>query len=415
MKQLYNTILKLVNATIHNDTPALEGSPEWPDIYTLLIRAKLEGSAFAAVCRLAPEQQPSRELMTQWKSRVFQRGLSQIASVRGLGRILEESRKRDIPLILFKGLPLADLYPNPNMRFTSDVDLLVSAEHCARARTMLEELGYEYYPNCSKNHVHTYKLPSAGPGLSVELHDRLWEDFFGEQTDYLDALGLDAPETLLSMEIQGISFTTLGYEEHLIYQIFHMAKHFSLEGLRLRYLTDIALYVGAYHDRIDFPHFWEVMRALKYNVFCDFIFRFCVKYLEMDAGLVDISPSIGGPDEDTVIEDILLAGKSGNAPTENYTAAELLSAYFVRSNRLSRSRTGHGIDWLFPSGSELKSKFSYAKKHSFLLPIAWIHRFFSAIWYMRLCKKNGLSALQVLGKAESRLALMDELGLVDKK
>lgn len=248
--------------------------------------------------------------------------------------------------------------------------------------------------------------------LKIELHDRLWEDYIGELTETLDNLQLTAQDNLISVECFGIPMVTLGYEQHLIYQIFHIAKHFSFEGLPLRYLTDLTLYVNSYAHQINYEHFWLVMEQLKYAVFCDAIFKICNQYLGMCSDI--LSPfHTKYPLNQQLLEDIILAGRTENATSEAWASTDMLVAYFMRNNKYIASPTKHKLQILFPSSADLKDKFSYAKKHKFLLPVAWIHRFFSALQYSILCRKKGISAAQVLNKAEYKLSLMAQVGLVD--
>ena len=89
--------------------------------------------------------------------------------------------------------------------------------------------------------------------------------------------------------------------------------------------------------------------------------------------------------------------------------------YYFMHNTKASSGIKRKLEIFFPMPADLKGKFSYAKNCPVLLPIAWIHRFFSALHYSVLCRLKKQSASDVLSNAEYRLSLMKSVGLVDTK
>lgn len=414
MKQLYTQILSLVNAAIHHKDYTPDADISWKDAYEILATGKLTGVAYPIVSKLAPPHCPNADLLNVWKELVFQRGFRQLLSFQELNRVLREAEKREMHPVIFKGIALSALYPEPNMRFSSDADILIPPKESSKMQALLKELGYSYVESSSKEHVPVYKIGEANRFLKIELHDCLWEDYTGLQADLLEELKLSAPDTLLRITACNVPITTLGYEQHLIYQIFHIAKHFAFEGLPLRYLTDVALYVNAYHDQIDSRHFWNVMKNLKYDVFCDAIFKICITYLGMCTDLLSEDYKKYTLNE-ALLVDILTTGKEAGANVEAWTGTNTLSLYLMRNTRATSNHFSQKLHMLFPGTSELKDKFSYAKKHKILLPIAWVHRFISALCYSKYCKQKGISANDAYNKIDHRLKLMKDLQMVDFK
>lgn len=413
MKSIYETTLRIVDCAIHNHTLQLEGQPDWPEIYSLLLRARLDGITYRTVSELPSALRPDSELLSYWKNQVLQKGVRQIMANQELKYVLTQARQHHINLIVFKGASLAALYPEPNMRFSSDSDLLVSSSQRSAAEDMLTQLGYTYYKEASKQYVPVYRIRSGNRCLSIELHERLWEDYTGKQVNLLASLRLDAPESLLYMDACNIPITTLGYEEHLVFQIFHIAKHFSLEGLRLSYLTDIVLYVNTYFSHIDFQRFQSIMKELKYDVFCDFLFKLGVTYLGMNSlALSDEYRDL--PLNEHVLEDLFMAGQTEEDPGQAWASTELIASYFTRNTAVASTPKKQTLRTFFPAPGDLKDKFAYAKKCPLLLPLAWIHRFASALQYTLYCRKHNLSSTKVLNKANQRISLMDQVGMLDK-
>ena len=414
MKQLYEQILALVKTSIHRENYIPNAEILWNEAYPILTTGKLVGIVYHNVSQLPEAYSPDADVLNPWKEIAFQKGFQQLLSFQELGYVLQEAKKRGLHPVIFKGIALAALYPAPTMRFSADSDILIPPEERSAMETLLQELGYSFVDAASKDHVPVYKVSQGKRFLKIELHDCLWEDYTGLQADLLEQLQLAAPETLLQTTACNVPITTLGYEQHLIYQIFHIAKHFAFEGLPLRYLVDITLYVNAYSDQINASHFWEIMNSLKYDVFCDAIFKICVHYLGMESSLLSTEYEKYDLNE-TLLTDILTAGREDGDAAEAWASTDTLSRYLMRDTQATSTQFSQKLHMIFPTPSELKDKFSYAKKYKILLPIAWVHRFFSAISYSLYCKKKGKSSNDAYNKINYRLELMKNLEMVDFK
>lgn len=414
MKPLYDTIFTFTKAAIHGQQPdSVYTIDDWSELFLLLRRGKLQGVTYKTIASLPETKDAPEQFLSAWKATVFQNGMKQLSATQEVRSVLQHATEQGLTPVLFKGLVLAALYPEPSMRFSSDADIFIPADQRPAMEQLLISLGYTIVPEASKDHVPVYRIDKENRHLTIELHDCLWEDYTGTQANILESLNLTAPNSLVTLSPFGFPIVTLGHTEHLIYQIFHIAKHFALEGLRLRFLTDLTLFINTYKDAIDFNHFKKAMEQLGYLSFCDAIFRICNRYLALtDCAL--ISPAQSDPLNEPLLEDIILAGKVNDYKIYTWASTDMLVSYFMR-NKQASSDLKYKLEIFFPMPSALKDKFSYAKKCPLLLPIAWIHRFFSALRYSILCKKQNQSASDILSNAEYRLALMKSVGLVSQK
>ncbi len=415
MNPVYQNIFTLTKAAIYCQTPEPLLPPnDWTQQYDLLRRGKLQGIVYKTVASLPEQDQPVTDFLNTWKSTVFFTGFQQLAATQEIRFVLQEAKKQELVPVLFKGLTLAALYPEPSMRFSSDADLFIQKQQRPAMEALLISLGYSKDDSVSKEHVPVYRIDQNNRRLSIELHDCLWEDYTGAQADLLESINLTNPDTLLDISPFGFPIRTLGHEEHLVYQVFHIAKHFAFEGMRLRFLTDITLFVNAYEKQINWKHFWQTMEKLGYSVFCNILFQICITCLGMTNSFPKPEASDSASMNELLITDIVEAGKVGEHHIENWASTEMLASYFMREAKTS-SGLKRKLEIFFPMPADLKDKFSYAKKYPVLLPVAWIHRFFSAIRYSIMCKLKKQSAADVLSNAEYRLSLMKSVGLVDEK
>jgi len=414
MVTIYSDTLQLVHAAMHKSTPVLSDSVDWAQVYCFLKQGKLLGVTYRCVSTLPEAKRPPEDLLNQWKAYAFHNGLKQMISVSELARVLSTAYQKGLHPITFKGILLATLYPEPNMRFSSDADIFISPQERSTMEQLLTDLGYSKIEKCSKEHVPVYKNEEASHKLTIELHDCLWEDYVGKQTELLESLHLTDADSLLNLSACNIPVCTLGHTEHLIYQIFHVAKHFALDSLPLRYLSDLTFFVNTYFHQIDLKRFWVAMKQLNYEKFSNSLFVICTKCLGMNSNMLHPHHSKDKINERLLI-DIFTSGKDLTKDLGHWASTASIVPYFLRKNKIATSNLQKTKSRFFPSADELNDHFAYAKKHKFLLPIAWVHRFFNGLVYALRNLKRKRSTTKILGNADYRLSLLQELDMLDEK
>ena len=144
----------------------------------------------------------------------------------------------EIPFLPLKGSILRDYYPEPWMRTSCDVDVLVAPEHLDKATSVLtEQSGLTYHGKTS--HDASLFAPNQ---MHVELHFDLVED----------GLANEASSVLAS--IWQVACVREGYrffyempdEYFYFYHVAHMAKHFAHGGCGIRPFIDLWIL-----DRLD--------------------------------------------------------------------------------------------------------------------------------------------------------------------
>lgn len=143
-----------------------------------------------------------------------------------LSAVLEAEK---IPFIPLKGAILREHYPEPWMRTSCDIDVLVKREDLSAASAALsEKLGYRKEAQGS----HDLSLFSPG-GVHVELHFALNEENY-RVFDTLSRIW----EVALPEQEGGYRYT-MPDEVFYFYHIAHMAKHFEEGGCGIRSFLDL--------------------------------------------------------------------------------------------------------------------------------------------------------------------------------
>ena len=168
-------------------------------------------------------------------------GLGQLSEVNRLCTVLKEA---EIDLLPIKGVRLSQrLYGSPSFRFSSDIDLLVSAENLYAAQSLLLSQGYElqrYRKPFTLEQTERLATTSAihlnfshpDNNLEVELHWRLFVNRY--YLPLAEQFAITERALKRRSKDEEDAFVT---DDLLLYLILHGSNH---AWSRLRWLLDIA-------------------------------------------------------------------------------------------------------------------------------------------------------------------------------
>lgn len=349
-------------------------------------------------------------VMEKWTDETRQIIIGELIKHEKIRKIVSEAEKRKLQLIFFKGIVLADLYPQFSERPGCDSDIFVYKEDAADAESFLQEMGYQKDEEDSKKQVQVYHDHRFH---TIELHTCLWEDYTGKRIDILREMNLTDKKTLIHTTACGIEITTLGYEQHLIYQLFHIIKHFSLNGVGVRYLIDITLYVNRYFSQIDKNDFWEKINQLGYGKFVQYFFFICTNYLGMTREIlpdetIEIGQNINGFKRDLFNVGDIYDKDAG------WQIMGAMEAYFTGDQEVAGSRAKRKLNMMFPSVEAMPKVYGYVHKMPVLLPIGWIHRGIKYMVKWMMHRDSFYNASEKLDVAEHRLYMLQSLGLSEE-
>ena len=350
-----------------------------------------------------------QEIQEEWKEITCVTAIREMSRNADLERVLQAAAEWNIKLICFKGNVIARLYLEWKTRISGDSDIYVYERDKSKAVKLLQDLGYRQYMEDSKEMVPVYVHPFRNH--KIELHFSLWEDYEGYQMELLDSMQLTREESLIKIKIGNADAWTLSPTNHLIFQMFHIIKHFVVQGIGTRYMLDITCFVNHHLNELDKDMFWSCMEQLHYTDFCIHYFRLCIKYLNLKQ---DILPNHDCPDDlekqDKLLSDMMAFS---NREKADYKVITLMSPYLEGRETRSGGSVMRKLRLIFPKPDVLQDDFAYAKKHHILLPIAWVHKWGRFV-KNRLTGKS-TSAVNKLEEADSRIAIMQEMKLLGDK
>lgn len=385
---------------------------DWKALFELCNTNKLVASTYDLVKELpvAP-----KELLKSWEQFRLMTFFRQKKCFHSLKSLLEDISNQGISYALFKGNIIADLYQNPYDRLSSDSDIYVDEKDREIVTNIIMNHGYEYVPEDSKDFLVSAFI-NRGVGHKIELHTCLFEDYKGSQIDLLKDMNLTDESKRLLLNIDGAQIWTLGHMEHLIYQLFHFIKHFIVEGVSIRYLIDITLFINRYFDEISWDVFWEKMQILRYESFCERFFFLCEKYYGLNPKVLQTRKcELGEQAEEALLLDLMYKGNSSQSRQMDWQLIGSLKGYLEgEKTEVTGSPFYKKLRTYFPNQEDLNDYYMYAKKHKYLVPVAWIHRLFHGMKF-RSENKDAYSVKEKAKAIDERERMIISLGLANEE
>ena len=291
-----------------------------------------------------------------------------------LSRVLDGQGIAYIPL---KGSVIRVLYPEPWMRTSCDVDVLVSPEDLDAARdALVEQLGYTLSDVCTDHDISLF----TRSGMHIELHYTLLED---------DRRG----EAVISRVWEHSHLAEdsscrylMSDEMFYLYHIAHMANHFTLGGCGARTLLDLYL--------LNHPARYDRDKLDLMLTECGFV--------EFERAMRELSEAWFG------------AGERGELllDVEEYILTG--GVYGTAGNRIAVSQVKRGgrvrylLSRIFISNKELKRKYPILEKRPYLIPIYHVKRWLKPI-FNRETTERSLGEISVSSGAEKTADRTEQL------
>lgn len=310
--------------------------------------------------------------------------VSQTNEIKKLQECCEKKKIINQPM---KGARLKSIYPLPQMREMSDIDILIRKEDMDKFATELKEMGYSLKQ--SIKHHDIYIKPHH---LVVEAHRAMYDKTV-DKTQY--QYFLDRSKTQL---MEGCQYTyNFNPEDFYIYMLSHMAKHFYVMGCGVRNLVDIYIYRNAYRGKLDETYLnGELERCQILNF---------TKHMEKLAFIW-----LDGEKETDFYNDVFdymldsgVYGKDENGIWNKF------SEKTINSNEEKRF---HLAKWYyFPPLYYMVEYYPWLEKKPFLLPAAWMIRGIRGFFMDKGVKKRHMIREINTEKIETLRKIYQEMNL----
>lgn len=275
-------------------------SDEWRAMYRLSVVQGVTAVVFDFVKTLPKSEAPDRALLMEW--------LSAATSVEQTMRRMqvtaeafaEEMNKREIPVVVLKGMAFAQYYPNPLFRECGDLDCYMMGKKeegdlaAVELGGKVEEAGYKH------SHL-IYK------GLTIENH-RFFTDFDNTPTGMLteQVLGELIQEGQIYLGDSKLSCPSANF--NALFLLKHAQGHFIDEGIRMRHVLDWALFLRGEQENVDWSRVLPMLEITRTTQFAGVMTAIAVEHLRIiihDKGLLTLTKSAEQRMVEAVLADIM--------------------------------------------------------------------------------------------------------------
>ena len=298
-----------------------------------------------------------------------------------LSALLEEEK---IPYIPLKGSVIRNSYPEPWMRTSCDIDVLVHPEDIERIELLVKEK-LNYSPDARGSHDVAFFSES---GIHVELHYDLIEDIIFPEAGKILSSVWESSIPASESEYRMIMSDELFY----FYHIAHMAKHFVGGGCGVRPFMDIWILQGSENfDEQKRDALLDAGKLLKFEKVAREVSR-C--WFDGEAA---------NPITQAVSDFIFEGGVYGDF--EHHVAMQQ-----VRNG----GRVRYALSKIFLPYDIIKFHYPVLQKHRWLTPFCEVRRWFKLLFCggakrsISTLKKNGAISAE---EARNNAMLLDNLGL----
>lgn len=183
--------------------------------------------------KLPPEQQPEPTRMKQWREFAVGAGMRDAIQQRELAELLDAAERERIDVLPLKGAEIKNLYPQPEMRFMSDTDLLIRPAQAKQMRSCMTALGFR----CVKFGVGDTDLYLSPLSMNYEVHRDLSDEGITPTARHFLSRLMNHAEPIDGRR----HILSLPCEEHYAYVLCHMAKHLRKGGTGVRSVMDVRI------------------------------------------------------------------------------------------------------------------------------------------------------------------------------
>lgn len=352
-------IIALLKSILNNNIP-----PEKPEdvsfekVYSIAKYHNIANMLFYAVEKL--ENKPAPELLKSWREVSYKCVSRDIIQKLELDKLLNSFEKNQIKNIVLKGFELKKLYPKSDMRFMSDIDILISKKDAKKVSLILNGLGYKtiHYGN-GKDDVY-FKEPI----MNIEIHNLLFDPVYKKYNSFFKPL--EDMKNILSKTKYQYNFSD---EDFFLFLFVHSIKHYLNSGIGVRVTMDIYLYLKAKEKTLNWEYINDSLKKLELLEFFKVFNHFTKTWFE-DEEESEIDIEIG--------KYIFNSGTYGNDKNNR-----LNSLFSVKENNIEKSKMKSIFSLLFPSLEVMQVSYPTLKKFPFLLPFFFVIRGLKIILFRR--------------------------------
>ena len=255
---------------------SLSLTPDWEGIYTLANQQAVTGIVADGIVVMGLEQsvpQPIRDRFIADTSYITSTNLKTVAVQTRLCRMMEEA---GICYVIIKGQEAARNYPNPLLRVSGDIDVLLPQNHYERAKELLLKIGTNPTDKSLAGEYSIYV-----DGILVELHNNIYAGINAQCVNGFEALARDVfSGRKRAVPDAGSDVPFVPSDDfNAIYLLVHAIRHLGSFGISLRQILDWVMHLSARSGTINHAELGRTIDALHLRNLYGLFAAFAREYL----------------------------------------------------------------------------------------------------------------------------------------
>ena len=345
MSILANYLAQLIKAQLNGEKPvSVPEEIQVEDLIHLSCKNHMEYLVMGALLKTDGISEEIQGILRSHVMRSIVRTTTQIMDLKEIIRRFEEKKIVNQPM---KGAQMKFIYPSPEMREMSDIDILIRHDCMDRAAEELKDMGYVLEQAIEHHDIYVKE-----PFMVVEAHRAMYDKTVdNNQYEYFSNFS----KAILK---KGYKYTyDFNDEDFYIYMIAHMAKHFYVKGCGVRNLVDIYVYLKAKEDVLNHKYVEEELKKLGLSTFTKHMEKLAFAWLDQKP-FTEFQQQVFD-----YMLDSGIYGKDENGIWNKF------SEFKMKGKEVSKFRLK--LWYFFPPIVYMAEYYPWIEGKPFLLPIAW--------------------------------------------
>jgi len=297
-----------------------------------------------------------------------------------------------IAVALLKGAATAAYYPEPELRKSGDVDLLLlEPEKYNEACSVLKQHGYTTHEEQRALH---HVVFTSGDGIEIELHTMLAEPFDNNRMNkYLKRKLADCRRNVIRKDIMGVELPVLADGYHAYELLLHMLQHFLRSGFGLKLLCDWVVLWNQTIPQQEREIYLTLVTESGLKGFSDMITQVCCRYLGLRLENVEWMEMQTSYNVHAFMEEIFEAEEFGKQSADRMVVLRNQSVW----------------EYIREFHHQMHLNFPRAGKCFLFWPVLWVITLLRFLRNNRKIRK--VSTGEILKKAGQRSRIMEQIRL----
>lgn len=269
MTKNFEDLITLLSATITGNSDIDVSDFSFSDMYSLAKAQQVHTIVFPVIQELKAKHGSliADDVFGTWETSFFKTMAFSFQRNQYMNDLIQRLEDLGIRNCILKGRVLSELYPVPESRVSSDVDLLIpERKDLKTVIEMLAKDGFRIGEVLKDSHQIECRHRSFG---LIEIHTDIYDDI-AKNVWFENSIVL-SDEFVKQEQEDGTFYYTLPVTDGAIFITVHFLKHFLSHGCGIRQLLDMLMYLKKHEDNIDWQRYNALFAELKYLKFI----RYC--------------------------------------------------------------------------------------------------------------------------------------------